>query len=202
MTPDQAAGAEPKDTRPGAPASRGRRRLLQGSAAAAPAILTLVSTPVRATYYTSPASAFASINTSRPDSSHVTNGCKPSWWKDRPMSDWPAACKNASGTSAKFKDCFGTGSTYDDMTLLTCLNFTAETGTDGLVKYLCAAYLNAASGKTPATLCSMGFAQTMWKDYRSKGYYEPTAGIQWRSDSCTPSGNGGCTPWLKTTMPY
>ena len=70
------------------------------------------------------------------------------------------------------------------------------------MKHLCAAYLNAASGKTPATLCSMGFVQTMWADYNSKGYYEPTAGIQWRSDSCTPAGNGGCTPWLKTTMPY
>jgi hypothetical protein len=187
--PAQAPGQTP----PAGP-DVGRRRLLQGGAAIAPAVLTLVSTPVRATYYTTPASSFASINTSRPS--------KPIWWKNCAMTSWPASCKDGAGNPKKFKECFADHATYGNKTLLECVQLAYDTGTDGLVKHLCAAYLNASSGKTPHTICSTITARNMWASYVSKGYYEPTAGIRWFADTCSPAGNGGCTPWLKTTMPY
>lgn len=184
------------------PRSATRRRLLKGGAAVTPAILTLVSSPVRATYYTTPASSFASINTSRPRTTHTTSGCKPSWWVGCSLSSWPASCKTSSGTPKLFKDCFADHATYGNKTLKECMQLSSDTGSDGLVKHLCAAYLNHASGKTPGEICSTSIAKNMWTSYTSKGYYEPTAGIRWYTDSCTPTGNGGCIPWLKTTMPY
>lgn len=193
----------PQD-RPAAPAPRSvsRRRLLQGSAAAAPGILTLVSTPVRATYYTTPASSFASINSSRPRDTHTVGGCKPSWWVNCSLSSWPASCKDSYGNPKKFKDCFADHATYGSKTLKQCLQLPYDTGMDGMVKHLCAAYLNAASGKVPYEVCSMPYARGIWSTYMSRGYHEPTAGVKWYADSCSPAGNGGVTPWLKTTMPY
>lgn len=191
---DAASGDRPK--------SVSRRRLIQGGAAAAPAILTLVSTPVRATYYTTPASSFASINSSRPRNTHGTNGCKPSWWVNCAMSNWPSSCKDSGGNPKLFKDCFGDHNVYGSKTLKQCMELPYDNGTDGLVKHLCAAYLNASSGKTPAELCSVVIARDIWNGFKAKGYFEPTAGVKWFADSCSPAGNGGCTPWLKTTMPY
>lgn len=187
---------------PAAPRSVSRRRLLQGSAAAAPAILTLVSTPVRATYYTSPASSFASINTSRPRNTHTVNGCKPGWWVNCALTSWPASCKDASGNPKKFKDCFADHATYGNKTLKECMQLPYDTGMDGMVKHLCAAYLNAASAKVPYEVCSMPYARGIWTSYMTKGFHEPTLGVKWYCDSCTPAGNGGVTPWLKTTMPF
>jgi len=183
-----------------------RRRLLRAGAGAAPAILTLVSSPVHATFYTTPASSFASINSSRPKDTHTTTGCKPSWWKNQHINNWPASCVNIAnnGTRShkKFKDCIGTGSNWDDKTLLECVQDTAESGDNGLLKHLVAAYLNACAGKTPAELCGVPIVRGMWAEYKSKGYYPPTAGVRWYADHCSTGGNGGCTPWLRTTMPY
>lgn len=205
MTPEQGK-FEMNDNGQDRLPSTSRRRLLQGGAAAAPAILTLVSTPVRATYYTTPASSFASINSSRPRDTHTTNGCKPGWWKNQHVNSWPSSCvnvaSNGSKSPKKFKQCFGDHGTYGEMTLKQCMEMADESGTNGLVKHLCAAYLNAASGKTPSELCGVPIARGMWDSYKTKGHYEPTAGIKWFADSCQPHGNGGCTPWLRTTMPY
>lgn len=182
--------------------SPSRRRLLQGGAAAAPAILSLVSTPVRATYYTTPASSFASINSSRPRNTHTVSGCKPGWWVNCGLSNWPASCKNASGNPKLFKECFADHATYGSKTLMQCLQLPYDTGMDGMVKHLCAAYLNAASGKVHYEVCSMAYARSIWTNYMSRGHHEPTAGVRWYTDSCNPAGNGGVTPWLKTTMPF
>lgn len=192
--PDEALGA--------APPSASRRRLLQAGIGASPAILTLVSNPVRATYTTTPASSFASVNTSRPGTHVVTNGCKPSYWVNCGMAQWPAACKDAAGNPKKFKDLFSDYGTYGSKTLIQCLQLGPNSGMDGVVKHVCAAYLNAASGKVPSSICSTQTAKDIWQSYSGgKGYYEPTAGVKWFADSCDPSGNGGINPWLKTTMP-
>lgn len=200
---NQSPESSPKSTS-GQPKSSSRRRLLQAGLGASPAILTLVSSPVRATYYTTPASSFASINTSRPHGGqHPTNGCKPSWWVNCAMSGWPASCKDLNNNPKKFKDCFSDYGTYGNKTLKECMQLASDIGTDGVVKHLCAAYLNAASGKTPAAVCSTDIAKDIWACYSAgQGYYEPSAGVRWYADSCDPAGNGGITPWLKTTMPY
>lgn len=200
--------ADPSDDTPQdrpAPAARrsvSRRRLLQGSAAAAPAILTLVSTPVRATFYTSPASSFASINSSRPLQTYTVSGYKPAWWVGQPVPTWPDSVKVNNGTPKKFKDCFAADDTYGNLTLKQCMELPFDTGMDGMVKHLCAAYLNAASGKVPYEVCSIPYLRMIWSNYMSLGYHEPSAGIKWYTDTCEPAGNGGVTPWLKTTMPY
>lgn len=202
MAADPSSDAPQDRPAPQAPRSVARRRLLQGGLAAAPAILTVVSTPVRATYYTTPASSFASINSSRPHNPHGVSGCKPNWWVNCSLSNWPASCKDAGGNPKKFKDCFSDHATYGNKTLKECMQLGSNTGMDGMVKHLCAAYLNAASGKVPYEVCSMPYARSIWANYNSFGYHQPTAGVKWYCDSCTPAGNGGVTPWLTTTMPY
>lgn len=201
MNADRTSDEASKPSDNNAPRSAARRRLLRGGAAAAPAILTFVSAPVRATYYTTPASSFASINTSRPRDTHSTNGCKPAWWVAYHVKNWPSSCKTTNGSSKKFKEIFGEHSTYGDKTLKQCMEMAYDTGTDGMVKHLCAAFLNAESMRTPALICSSFMVKDIWNSYKSKGHYEPTAGVRWFADTCQPSGNGGINPWLKTTMP-
>ena len=185
------------------PKSSSRRRLLRAGVGASPAILTFVSAPVRATYTTTTASAFASANVSRPGGhGHVpVSGCKPSWWVSN-MSPLPAYCKDAAGNALKFKHLFKGHPTYDNKTLKQCMQMSSDTGMDGVVKHICAAYLNAMSGKVPATICSAQTAKDIWSAYHSAaGCYEPTAGVKWYADTCHPGGVGGINPWLKSTMP-
>ena len=92
---------------------------------------------------------------------------------------------NEENTPKKFKDCFSTHATYGEKTLKECMQLSSDSGTDGLVKHLCAAYLNHASGKTPGEICSTQTAQSIWSSHNSKGYWEPTAGVRWYADSCT-----------------
>lgn len=200
MNADRTSDDASKPSDQNAPRSAARRRLLQGGAAAAPAILTFVSAPVRATYYTTPASSFASINTSRPKDTHSTSGCKPAWWCGYQVKYWPNSCRTNS-TPKKFKEIFGDHSTYGEKTLKECMQLAYDTGTDGMAKHLCAAFLNAESMRTPSVICSSFMVKDIWNSYKFKGYFEPTAGVKWFCDSCEPSGNGGITPWLKTTMP-
>jgi hypothetical protein len=57
-------------------------------------------------------------------------------------------------------------------------------------RYMVAALLNARSGRTPV-LDESG-VRTMWNDLVSRGYYEPTSGIQW--------GAFEIVAYLRTTM--
>lgn len=68
-----------------------------------------------------------------------------------------------------------------------------------MARHLVAAMLNALKGWTPGSVLSMTTAKGVWNEYTRKGHYEPTAGIKWYEDSAS-KGNGGITPWLKSTM--
>ncbi len=197
---------QPDSSTPSArPTSASRRRLLRAGVGASPAILTFVSAPVRATYSVKTASAFGSMTTgvSHTHSTVPSSGCKPGWWaKDSNWSAWPASCKTSSGGPKLFRDVFSDYGSYGAKTLKECLKLASDTGMDGVVKHCCAAYLNAASGKVPATLCSTFAAKDIWTSYTTRGHYVPTAGVKWFSDSCVPAGTGGINPWLRSTMPY
>jgi hypothetical protein len=49
-----------------------------------------------------------------------------------------------------------------------------------LGRYIAAALLNAAAGKTP--YLSAATIRKMWNDLLSSGYFEPTAGVRWSAD--------------------
>ncbi len=80
------------------------------------------------------------------------------------------------------------GSTYGAMSMLDVIG--ADSNAAGLGRYVVAALLNARAGRTPV-LNEFG-VRSMWNDYLSRGYYEPTGGVQW--------GAAQIVAYLKTTM--
>jgi len=55
----------------------------------------------------------------------------------------------------------------------------APTDHDAVARHVVAALLNAQAGYTPAV--SAQVVKGIWHEYTSKGYFEPTAGVQWGS---------------------
>lgn len=193
----------------------GRRRLLRGGLASAPVLLSLTSRPVAATTCR-PASAFASANVSRPGASFSCGGKRPDFWKQPcNFAHWPlprlipsstdvtgcaanySAPRRVTGEpypATRFGEVFAQpSSAYTSMTLLEVLSLGSDTHVDGLAKHVVAALLNAAKGYTPADVLSEAILHNMWYSFLMAGFFEPTAGIQWRSDEMIA--------WIRTTMP-
>jgi hypothetical protein len=169
-----------------------RRRLLRGGLAAAPVMMTLVSRPVRAGGGTkcTAASAFASVNLSRPDLMSNCSGRVPPYWSG--TTSWPSGCKANGSNATQFTAIFPTGNVYAGQTLMQVLNNGSSVGQSGVARYLVAAYLNAGNGWTPNNVLSQSTAKSIWSSFVSNGYYTPTAGVKWNSDQIIA--------WLGSTM--
>ena len=66
-------------------------------------------------------------------------------------------------------------------------------GYDAVARNCVAALLNASNSPplTPTSILGVAYAKAVWSSYASKGYFEPTAGIQW---------NGAqIVDWITTT---
>lgn len=183
-----------------------RRRLLRGGLSVAPVLMASAPRSVLAGGPGAcvPASSFASINASRPDQQFTCTGRTPGYWKEPQwFSQWPApSCVPTGNNATKFDAVFGEFGGYPGKTLLNVLELPGNSmGRDALARHIVAALLNAKSGKTPANVLSEFTVKAVWSDFVRRGYYEPTAGIKWYADYSVPSGIGGITPWLKSTMP-
>lgn len=178
----EAAGA-----RSAVPKSASRRRLLQAGLSATPAILTIVSEPVRAFNGTAAlpcrsASAFASVAAAQ-HAGAVTSaspqqsclGLSPASWNSLSASGWPVA----QGTL--FSSVFAGGytlrgnasPTFKDILNLdaTTKNFTAQ---ELMARNFVAAYLNLQSAKTPDAVVNLTQLTSMWQ-LAVAGSYRPTA---------------------------
>ena len=210
----------PPTAPPARTAFEARRRLLRGSLAAGPVLLTLASKPVSATTCT-PASSFSSIKVSGPTRVYTCGGRTPGYWKqDCKFFDWPMPRFIPSSTPAgcgaqpdyippfgaqatKFDDVFGALGGYPGKTLVQVLSLKGnDAGRDALARHIVAAILNAAKAYTPATVLSEIMVKNIWASFVSLGYFEPIGGIKWYADyAVPPNPNGGLIAWLKTTMP-
>ena len=65
-----------------------------------------------------------------------------------------------------------------------------DSNPSGLGRYIAAALLNARAGRTPV-LDEFG-VRAMWNDVVTRGYHEPTAGVQW--------GASQIVAYIRTTM--
>ncbi|MBS0445808.1 MAG: hypothetical protein JSR59_07650 [Proteobacteria bacterium] len=182
------------EARPDAPLEQApmpsRRRLLRGGLAAAPVMLTLASRPVRAGGSCKAASAFASINLSGHKTAGTCTGHQPPYWQG--TSSWPGGCQASGSNATQFSAIFTTGNVYPGKTMMQVMNMNGTTGTSGVARYLCAAYLNASATLTPQNVLSQATATSVWTSFINKGYYEPTAGVQWNSDQIIS--------WVNSTM--
>jgi len=199
-----APGQLPND----APDSESRRKFGKaGLAVGSAVILTVASRPVLANYGAmckSP-SGFVSGNVSQHGTPLTCAGRTPGYWKECYHNGhyWPSGytwgncsenggeCNDwhnwSGGTLAKDKfNCTGHCARYGAYRNNTHYYYSLEQvmlmGGDEdpyqLGGHLVAALLNAEMGLTNNVLSVQG-VKDMWNEYASKGYYEPTAGVQW-----------------------
>jgi hypothetical protein len=81
------------------------------------------------------------------------------------------------------------GTQFGTKTMLQVMNL-AGGGYERLGCYISAALLNAKAGLTP--VLSEADVQNIWNEYCTKGYFEPTGGVQWGPDQIVA--------YLQTTM--
>lgn len=197
-----------------------RRKLLKiGVAGSVVAVTSVTSRSVFATgtwrprekACTTTPSAFGSINLSRPDVNICGWGRSPGYWKqehhfDRwPSGVYPTTVSGSGGHSAtKFSDKFGpaTGA-LQTATFLQVLSPEMGVVNNPVARALACAYLNAAAGKTTGIL-TITQVTTIWSEYATKGYYEPTAGIKWYAETTDPVAmsnplGSGIIGYLETT---
>ena len=182
----------------------GRRRLLRGGLGAVPVVLTIASPSVMATgggSVCTPASSFASINTSRPDRTFGCSGRTPGYWKQsQHHANWPTPFVATGNDATKFNDVFGSAYGYPGKTLLDVLGLQGG-DRNAVARHIVAALLNAAKNWTSPEVLSVTTVKLVWLSFTQKGYYEPTAGIQWFAGYSEPAGNGSLEDCLKSSMP-
>jgi hypothetical protein len=168
-------------TVPSVPDQPARRRVLKGSLATAPVLLTLASRPVLGGQC-AVTSAFVSLAGSRTAAYQTCQGKSPSVWAS--AKDWPtpyfATAKNgAHGHAATPYHCTTTGlngTAFQTSTMLDVLALTGG-GTASLGRHISAALLNAKAGLTP--VLDEARVRAMWNDFVLRGRFEPTAGVSW-----------------------
>ena len=165
----------------------GRRNLLRGAIGAAPVMLTLVSRPVIGASCSS-ASAFGSINASRPGPVPSCTGRSPGYWKNH--ASWPAGYIATGSKATQFNTTFGNTGGYPGKSLRDVL-IQGGGGKDALARQIVAALLNAANGWVPPTVFSVSTVKAIWTSFVTTGYYSPTAGVKWNSTQIIN--------WLTTT---
>jgi hypothetical protein len=119
-------------------------------------------------------SAFGSVT----HASHATGkalacsgGRSPQAWAD-PSTEWPPGLVRSGPNATQFHAIF-TGSRFTGKSLLDVL-----TDVDPLGKFIVAAFLNARQGLTTPALTET-VALNMWGEYSDRGFFEPTATVQW-----------------------
>jgi hypothetical protein len=177
---DVAENNAPDGQRPHA----GRRRLLQGGLAAAP-LMTLVSRPVLGGVSCQTPSVGGSMPNSAGHLHPECSGGSPIFWSQQQnFGQWPSPYypitvggPNGRGASATpFSPRFSPSPYPPETTFLTVLK-EGGSSNNSVAGHLVAARLNVAKGWTP--VLDESRIQTIWLEYTSKGYFEPTAGVKW-----------------------
>jgi hypothetical protein len=176
------------------PSSGGRRRFLGAGAAAAPAVLTLVSQPALGTTCFSPSRSL-SRNTSVSQQGlygECRNAESPGNYKAQQTPGaqayhWPAAIPPSTPFHPTFsgtKFTTGSGSSYRSMTMGEVLNLSGSADPEKMAFHLIGAYLNVNGGNgavIPSNVITAGEITTIWHEWSTRGYFEPTAGVQWNA---------------------
>lgn len=202
LQPDQSAASEQQTG-----VNDSRRRFTQAGIGVS-AIFTLASRPVLAGQCFTP-SAAVSGNLSTHGTPPSCSGLSPGFWKEHPTA-WvggitPGTCNSTNGNScnklenwsggtpfhpyfsgATFMINKGNGQTSLSMMQVLQLNngngsnpVGYPTDPDNLGAHIVAALLNALSNYTPVLTSTQVVG--MWNEWATKGYFEPTVGVQWNS---------------------
>jgi hypothetical protein len=149
-----------------------RRRLLRGGLGTAPVLLSLASSPVGATLCTT-GSAFTSLHPSGRQPTVSCGGFSPTTWASS-SSSYPSG----TGQGNKFNAYFSPDvPSMTNIQLKDLFALTSLTTQQKVAQYCAAAYLNALTGKVPASILSDALAKTIWSSYMGpNGNYQPSSG--------------------------
>lgn len=179
---DQAPHAAP----PTGPDQR-RRRFLGAGAAATPGVLTLVSQPaLGVTCFTPSRSLSRNTSVSAGPLNECLSAQSPGNYMARatgqPGCSWPSSVPSSTPFHPTFPGWVYTKMVSGHTVSKTMMEVMQATN-GKLTFFLLAAYLNCMGGNgaqiPPAVLTPAKVIQ-MWADVQNHGFYEPTAGVQWR----------------------
>ncbi len=153
--------------------SGSRRRFTASGIAVSGVLMTLASRSVMGQTTSKSPSGFISGNQSTHGPAPISSGRSPGYWKNH-QSSWPVPL------STKFSGVFSCSSTspYKQFTMLELLTH-RPTDTNNLGMHLVAAVLNARMGWTP--FLTEERIRSMFTEWQSKGYFSPTANVQWNA---------------------
>src|SRR5687767_13424629 len=158
-----------------------RRRLLQGGLGVSPVLLTLVSRPVLGNNQCFTPSGFVSMPTSR-QGGQTCLGRTPGYWKqEQHFNQWPnvapglyyPVAKNGNQPT-KCSPVFSHTPYPANTTFLQVLEM-GEGPPNNVARHIVAAVLNVEKGWAPVMTVVM--LKQIWTQFRTAGYYEPTAGV-------------------------
>ena len=179
------------DDASGAQLLASRRRLLRGSVGVAPVVLSLNSGRVMG--LTNPAgqcasaSAFGSMNVSRPRNTVPCSGLSPGYWKQYTIKPWPPGCypvRIAQNAATKFSGTFTPigPSMTTNTTFLEVIDEPAQAFSTALARAVVAAILNGKSDRVPLSLLPISQIQAMWTATVNGGRYSvPNSTISWNA---------------------
>jgi hypothetical protein len=196
---------------------RGRRRFLGAGATSTPALILLASQPaLGATCFTPSRSLSANTSVSQQGKYGVCTGISPGNYKTQtsptsPAYNWPSAPVPSTEFHALFSKGSGAGlftvglkkGGTRSLTLLEVLALPnvpkdvsgVPADPSKLAFHLIGAYLNIQNRFVPSVVLTSSQVLTIWGEYASKGYFEPTAGIKWYpADIVAYLKNGGIAP--------
>jgi hypothetical protein len=171
-----------------APVAASRRRFLGKGAVAAPAVLTLASSPALATGMacSSPSRAMSQhASAAGRGDSGICNGISPGNYKaqttaGKPGYYWPASC----GPDVKMHPLFS-GSRFGSMSLKQVLNLVGAPDAQQVAFHLIGAYLNCLNGRIPTKVLTAAQVKAIYTSWDTTGGYPPFV---------------GATPWTGTEI--
>lgn len=170
--PDATAGEPGTANLP--PNGAARRRFTRAGVAASGVLLTLHSQPGMAVEVcTTPSGSLSGGLQSFRGPPPVCAGRSPGYWKTH---SWPVGCNKAQLYAKIFACNAVTARTYGSCTQGAILD-PQKFDKNGIGRHLMACYLNVKAGLS--TFQDVPMLQRIWNEYQSKGYYAPTAGVQW-----------------------
>ena len=130
-----------------------------------------------ATLCATPSGSLSGDLASRHGTPAVCGGFSPGYWKNH-AKEWPSNLPTTTPFGQLLRTSNGTP--YQSIGMLKILSHQDfDTGNIGM--HFAATYLNIVTRKM--NVLTVAQLQSMWFSYRTKGYYAPTAGVQWNCDA-------------------
>ena len=174
-----------------------RRRLMSGSALVPPIVMSTFSPSVLGNACTSPSGFTSATLHSRGTNQWSCTGRTPGYWKN--YTTWPGGLYPQDGPPGSGQHATKFGAYFSPLGPFSSSTTFLEVLSNGsgppfnVARHIVAAHLNNLAGLSPPLASGGTTPQTIWTEFMTRGYFEPTAGIHWN--------DAQIISYLVTTMP-